>query len=121
LDLREPPERLERASPCARGQFGALDELANVRVVTVVMVVVCIDPKMECSDALSLDALDIDRDTLDPERGGHRAKRLELRTGIEQHREEHVARKAADAIEVEAPSGQVTSCHKRRERLPEQA
>ena len=59
---------------------------------------------MQSADPLPLDALDVDLHVLDAERARDAAQRLELRAGVEQRRQQHVAREPADAVEVRDPA-----------------
>ena len=74
----------------ARGREGRrLHDLADLRVVAVVVVVRRVDAQ-ESADPLTLDSLHTDRDTLDTECRGHAPERLELGSSVEKSGEQHV-------------------------------
>ena len=100
LDLGEARERVERARAGALGKVGRLDELADLAVVAMRVVVGRVDAEVERTDPLPLDALDVDLDAVDAERGRNAAQRLELGARVEERGEQHVARETADAVQV---------------------
>ena len=100
LDLGQSPERVERTRPRSLGELRSLDELADVPVVAVIVVVGSVDPEVERADPLPLDPLDVDLHPFDPERVRDGAQGLELRSGVDERSEQHVAREPGDTVEI---------------------
>ena len=68
------------------------------------MIVGRLDPQMQRSDSLALDALDVDVDAVDADRRRDPPERVEAGPRVEERREQHVAGQASHAVEVGDPA-----------------
>ena len=87
--------------------FGSLDQLDDVGEVPVSVLFWVFDFDLQRSEAPFDDRLDVQFDVRQAERINAAHDRFEVRSGVDQCRQSHVATDAANAVEVRNPHGEV--------------